>query len=899
MRSDTRPLSGFLHGISSLEGGLAASLSGSLVYDQLSLCSSSIMEWDDYDGRIGALRKKELPSSASELYLDASGYPPVPRSTLDAVHNRFLSPSSISNPHSQSPSGQRVFQEIEASRSRMCHELFHVRRSGHPVQSSEQGWELVFNSGTTAGLQLVAQSFAFNKENGSKFAYFDQSHTSLYGIRDIVQQRVAAIDVLHSQDQITEWVTRSAQQRAASLLALPLQCNATGKRYNDLVDAILRARQRAEELCGYRSVYVLLDVAAFLSSATTLPLEECNIHQPDFFCFSFYKILGYPSGLGGMLLQRGSFKALASKVYYGGGTLDATTSKMHWRAPISEIAQSLEDGTQNVYAILALIPSLESLRRPDMLGSWYSASSHLEQLTIHLYMRLASLKHANGSNLIEIYSNGPGRWIGKSKPYGGFFYPKLNQGPVFLFNVLRPFIQGSCTEVKYRRVDPAEVDKLACLENIHLRSGRMCNIGAITSALGIPDSDIVALWERGIGCGAPRLTTCNVVEDHQEEARLHALVNGALRVSLSAWSTRSDIEKLCNFLQKYFAWDNQEIALEEEDEFVSCRDDDSVDSEDTSTSGEQEAYASSETSNASTSTVAYQLRKIYLYPIKSCTAQNLHKAWKLTPTGLQYDRSFCIVDLDSGKILSQKRVSAMALIRPEICLNTSTLRITFCDRHGNTVNVMKVSLTEESHPQAPRRSDYICGTPVHPSVVGGLQIQQAFSSFLGRNCTLARMPSGSTRNAGNVPLLFSNESPYLMVTSESVAEVCHWIRDTNGLVLDEKQVGLAFRPNFVISKDAARNKECGPFYEDEVEHMRIGPHTFTSLGPCRRCEMIALNPVDGSPLPHIFSAVARHRRCKTGQLRGRILFGQHFVLHGFSSHSDSPFVEEGMMIQFL
>jgi hypothetical protein len=43
--------------------------------------------------------------------------------------------------------------------------------------------------------------------------------------------------------------------------------------------------------------------------------------QPDFVVFSFYKMLGYPTGLGALLVRR-RVAHLLNRVYFGGGTVD-------------------------------------------------------------------------------------------------------------------------------------------------------------------------------------------------------------------------------------------------------------------------------------------------------------------------------------------------------------------------------------------------------------------------------------------------------------------------------------------------------------------------------------------------------------------------------------------------
>lgn len=61
---------------------------------------------------------------------------------------------------------------------------------------------------------------------------------------------------------------------------------------------------------------VILDAAAFIP---TNPLDLSKI-TPDFVCMSFYKIFGYPTGTGALLIRKAIVDDLR-KTYWGGGTV--------------------------------------------------------------------------------------------------------------------------------------------------------------------------------------------------------------------------------------------------------------------------------------------------------------------------------------------------------------------------------------------------------------------------------------------------------------------------------------------------------------------------------------------------------------------------------------------------
>ena len=60
----------------------------------------------------------------------------------------------------------------------------------------------------------------------------------------------------------------------------------------------------------------MLDAATFVSTNQL----DLGTYKPDFVCMSFYKLFGYPTGLGALLVRNDSAHLL-QKGYYGGGTV--------------------------------------------------------------------------------------------------------------------------------------------------------------------------------------------------------------------------------------------------------------------------------------------------------------------------------------------------------------------------------------------------------------------------------------------------------------------------------------------------------------------------------------------------------------------------------------------------
>lgn len=70
-------------------------------------------------------------------------------------------------------------------------------------------------------------------------------------------------------------------------------------------------------------------------TGATVPIDYHLVHtaclqvQPDFVPLSFYKLFGYPTGLGALLVRKEAARQL-NKVYFGGGSVDYCTAEDVW-----------------------------------------------------------------------------------------------------------------------------------------------------------------------------------------------------------------------------------------------------------------------------------------------------------------------------------------------------------------------------------------------------------------------------------------------------------------------------------------------------------------------------------------------------------------------------------------
>ena len=366
------------------------------------------------------------PTSEAEVYLDYAGAALPSRSQLESIMSHYATAGALANPHSTGPAASRTMVLIEQAKKLV---LDHF--NGHPGKSYgigtagndtkvgdlgpdyHPGYEVIFTSGTTEALRIVAESFRWTsgKESDddasrtdcgrtrSVLVYPHNSHTSVVGMRGPAMEkggifRCIPLEKLTSatSKDFSEWamecnapredgcqicsVDKSSEEdndAVNHLLVLPVECNFGGDRPDNIANIIRKARQPFEEQSDPRPNSrwsVLLDIA---KAASTGPVDLRDL-DPDFACLSFYKVFGEPTGLGVLFVKRSSLHLLeeehadkntCTNRYFGGGSVDVVLAGQNFVSPRSEpsVASSFVRGSVHFRGISTLAPGLEELKR--------------------------------------------------------------------------------------------------------------------------------------------------------------------------------------------------------------------------------------------------------------------------------------------------------------------------------------------------------------------------------------------------------------------------------------------------------------------------------------------------------------------------------------------------------
>ncbi|XP_077469060.1 molybdenum cofactor sulfurase isoform X1 [Stigmatopora argus] len=764
------------------------------------------------------------------VYLDHAATTLYPESLVRS-YCLDISRNVYGNPHSHNPSSRLTHETVERVRYRILQHF----------NTTPEEYSVIFTSGCTAAIKLVAEAFPWRSrtesEAGSHFCYFTDNHTSVVGIRGLTSNRgVVSLPVF------PEEVENRAKDKAQGedtlcqtphLFCYPAQSNFSGRKYPLSHVKGIQAR-RLYPACNHGGQWFVLLDAASLVSCSPLNLRDC---PADFIPVSFYKIFGFPTGLGALLVHNNS-AGILKKAYFGGGTASAYLSGEDYYVQAANLSDRFEDGTVSFLDIIALNHSFEALYR--ITGGIQNIQQHTFGLARYTYILLSSLCHGNGRPVAQMYVQGQ-------------FDSPSTQGAILNFNL----IDSHGDIIGY-----SQVDRMACLFNIHVRTGCFCNTGACQSFLGITNQQMKRNLEAGHVCG----DTIDMVDGQP---------TGSVRVSFGYMSTFDDCQKFLSFVAECFvkkpvtinharlerlkaaSASNEETTVNIKE--VTCK----VEEKKVMQKGFELLCVSHEGPRT--------LTNIYIYPIKSCGAFEVHN-WPVGPQGLLYDRSWMVVN-GNGVCLSQKQEPRLCLIRPQVRLSSNELLLQASSQsvRMNTISV-PLEITSATHASYPVCQSKVCGDRVETMDCGD-EAASWLSDLVGQPCRLIRQSPEYTRHmknksdtgaASSSSLSLVNEAQYLMINRASV-ELIHKVMSSrqDHPQTDTQNIISRFRANFVISG-------VEPFEEDVWSHVIIGNIRFIVRGQCVRCQMIGVDQNTATKTKEPLMSLSAYRN-------GKVTFGVYLT----------------------
>lgn len=446
----------------------------------------------DYDVTrpLSDLRKKEYSrlDRLGHVYLDYTGGGLYATSQV-REHLRLLESEVFGNPHSHNPTSGPITELIERCRRAVLAYF----------KASEDEYVAVFTANASQALKLVGEAYPFGPD-GHYLLTFD-NHNSVNGIREFARVRHATItyvplslpEMRVDEEKLPEYLGL-ARPGADNLFAYPAQSNFSGVQHP--LDWIPKAKAMGWD--------VLLDAAAFVAT-NALDLGEWH---PDFVSVSFYKMFGYPTGVGCLVARREALAKL-QRPWFAGGTI-TVASVQGDRYFLAEGASAFEDGTPDYLGI----PGVEIGLRHLQAAGLDLIHSRCRCLTDWLIQELLSLRHSNGTPLVRVY--GP--------------LDTRQRGATVTVNLYDP--AGGI-------MDHLRVEQAATERRISLRTGCFCNPGAGEIAFTVSRETLLG---GEFGAGMP-------LDDYVEAIGLPS--GGAVRVSLGLVSNLADVERFLAFAGEF------------------------------------------------------------------------------------------------------------------------------------------------------------------------------------------------------------------------------------------------------------------------------------------------------------------------------------------------------------
>lgn len=423
------------------------------------------------------------------VYLDYTGGGLYAESQLRA-HMAMLSSEVFGNPHSKNLTSMAMTERVEATRAYVLKYF----------NASPDEYLVIFTPNSTGALKLIGESYPF--ERGDNYLLTFDNHNSVNGIREFARAKGATVtyvpvippDLRADARELADGL-ELARPGKNNLFAFPAQSNFSGVQHP--LEWIAQAQARGWD--------VLLDAASFVPS-NRLDLSQWH---PDFVDISFYKIFGYPTGVGCLLVRKTAARKLR-RPWYSGGTI-TFSSVLAFDHYLTPGPASFEDGTVNYLSLPAVelgLKYIESIgidlihRRVTCLTGW-------------LIDHLVALRHSNGNPVIRLY------------------------GPADLDR------RGGTVQVNFFDPDGAlidcnDVEQMANDERISLRAGCHCNPGAREMALGFTQDELLACFRDK--------------DSVSFEQFLHIIdgkTTGALRASIGLASTFADVYKYMQFAESF------------------------------------------------------------------------------------------------------------------------------------------------------------------------------------------------------------------------------------------------------------------------------------------------------------------------------------------------------------
>jgi selenocysteine lyase/cysteine desulfurase len=439
-----------------------------------------------HDEFFNALRKKEYSrlSEQQHTYLDFTGGNLYSDSQIK-THFELLRKNTFGNPHSTNPTSQQATHLVDEARQSVL-DFFNA-----------EDYYCVFTQNASGALQIIGECYPFDHE-GALLLLAD-NHNSVNGIRQycLNKKGVYKYVPIQYEDLMIDRHTLDSclsefPEKSNKLFAFPAQSNVTGVKHD--LNWVTKAQKKGWD--------VLLDAAAFVPTSKL----DLSVVKPDFVSVSFYKIFGYPTGIGCLLVKKSKFNKLV-KPWFAGGTVTLVAVKTpHYY--LAENHERFENGTVNYLDIPAIKTGLDYI---DSIGM-SRISERVHSLMEYLIKSLKAIKHDSGLNVVKVFGPVDRKTAGGTTIMNFF---DLND-KLFAFE---------------------DIEESANKKMISIRSGCFCNPGIDEVNSCLSNEEL-----------AKYFSSRDKGDYHDMVSFLHKM-RGATRVSVGIATTKADLDTFIGFVK--------------------------------------------------------------------------------------------------------------------------------------------------------------------------------------------------------------------------------------------------------------------------------------------------------------------------------------------------------------
>lgn len=432
------------------------------------------------------LRNKEYSrlDDGRHVYLDYTGGNLYGISQLN-THHELLAKNVFGNPHSINPTSKFSTKLVEEARDSVIR-FFNA-----------DDYYCIFTPNASGALKIIGECYPFHQSGC--FLLSSDNHNSVNGIREYCRNRGGKFQYtkIRYEDLCLDEVELTINLQSYNdcenkLFAFPAQSNVSGVKHS--LNWIEKAHSNGWD--------VLLDAAAFVPT-NSLDLSK---YQPDFVSVSFYKIFGYPTGLGCLLVKKEKFNKLQKQWFAGGTvTLASVAAPYHFLANDHE---RFEDGTVNYLDIPAIKIGLDYINEIGI----QRISERVKSCTEYLYNQLQYIKHDNGNPVVKIFGPTDRTQVGGT--------------------LLMTFLNASGDTIMFE-----EVAHKANEHTISLRTGCFCNPGIDEVNNCLTNHELEAYFsgrERG---------------NYYDMIQYLNKMRGAVRISVGIATNQSDLDAFIRFVE--------------------------------------------------------------------------------------------------------------------------------------------------------------------------------------------------------------------------------------------------------------------------------------------------------------------------------------------------------------